>query len=292
MCICKPHLMMMTTHMSTAGSNALSASMRFAVPTVGCPPPKLLEPTRPMVPLPRNHRHCPRNGRVLRPATLDEAHLLSLVLNDSYGDPRSGTGTWSGGATGSAAAPVAHPSQVPRIQMTARRIRAASRRSSALPVEDRKHRESPPGRQSQPRGVRAHGAPLEAGNRCGAGTRWIADHSTADRRSPNLACKMRQRHAARVQTAQRRDPERPHGRDTEILTEPTGICARTPSGLCAFRDFPSGIRALRVYTVVGMCWVEGLTAALGSRRPAAVTGGEPWRTCWFCGPSGGRTGTT
>ena len=215
---------MMTTHMSTLGSNAfraMSVSIRspgFPGLTVGCPPPQLLEPT-----------HCPRTGRVLRPSTLDEASLLSLVFNDAYGTPRSGTGTWSGGATGSAAAPVAHPSQVPRIQMTARRTRAASRRarSPTLPVE-RKHRESPPGRQSQPRGVRAHGAPLEVGNRCGAGTRWIADHSTADRRSPNLACKMRQRHAARVQTAQRRDTHRPHGRDTHRPhgrdTEDTQLC--------------------------------------------------------------------
>ena len=43
--------------------------------------------------------------------------------------------------------------------------------------------------------------------------------------------------------------------------ELAGLRARIPSGLRAFRDFPSGVRALRVYTVVGMCCVEGLTAA-------------------------------
>ena len=96
--------------------------------------------------------------------------------------------------------------------------------------------------------------------------------------SSNLAlddAQMRQRHAARVQTAQRRDPERPHGRDTEEIEIPNGhtaetpntlelagLCARIPSGLRAFRNFPSGIRALRVYTVVGMCCVEGLTACI------------------------------
>ena len=146
---------MITTHVSTPGSNAFrarSVSIRFpGFPdlTVGCPPPQLLEPN-----------HCPRTGRVLRPS-LDEASLL-LSFNDSYGDPRSSTGTWSGGLTGSAAAPVTHPSQVPRIHATARRIRAASRRArSPVRLVERKHRESPPGRQSQPRGVRAHGARSE-----------------------------------------------------------------------------------------------------------------------------------
>ena len=171
-CISTPH-MRMTTHMSTPGPNVLSASMRFAVPTVGCPPPKLLEPIRPMVPLPRNHRHSPRTGCDSPAVHLDEAPLLLLSHNGVYDVPRSGTGTWSGGVTGSIVAPVTHPSQVPRIHVTARRICAASRRarSPALPVEE-KHRESPPGRQSQPRGVRAHGAPLGFGNRYG-GRGWV-----------------------------------------------------------------------------------------------------------------------
>ena len=163
MCISKPHLML-TTHMSTPGSNAFharSVSIRllgFPDLTVGCPPPQLLEPN-----------HCPRTGRVLRPS-LDEASLL-LSFNDSYGDPRSSTGTWPGRVGSSAAALPNFPSQVPRIHATARRICAAIRRarSPALPVEET-HRESPPGRQSQPRGVRAHGALPEVGNRCGAGT--------------------------------------------------------------------------------------------------------------------------
>ena len=186
-CISEPHLM--TTHVSTPGSNAPSVSIRFPDLTVGCPPPQLLEPTQQLVPLPRNQLHCPRTGRVLRPSTLDEACLLSLVLNGAYGDPRSSKGVRSGGTGRSAAALLVHPSRTPQSHVTAHRICAASRRawSSALPVE-RKHRESPPRRQSQPHGVRAHGAPLEVGNRCGAGTRWIADHSTADRRSSNLAC--------------------------------------------------------------------------------------------------------
>ena len=81
---------------------------------------------------------------------------------------------------------------------------------------ERKHCESPPRRRSQPRGVRAHRAPLEAGNRCGAGTGRIADHSVSDHRSSNLACKMRPRHAARV--------TRPSGRDTD------GHPAETPTG--------------------------------------------------------------
>ena len=212
-------------------------SIRPPVLTVGLRPPPLLEPLPQLAPSHGPAAYVLEQSATLRTSTLDEACLLSsLVLNDAYGDPRSGTGTWSGGARSSAAALLAHPSQVPRIQMTARRIRAASRRarSPTLPVE-RKHRESPPGRQSQPRGVRAHGAPLEAGNRCGAGTRWIADHSTADRRSPNLACKMRQRHAARVQTAQRRDPQRPHGRDSEDTLAQLHPWARTsPPTLTTF----------------------------------------------------------
>ena len=168
-CIPKPHVMM-TTHMSTAGSNAPSASMRFAVLTVGCPPPKLLEPTCLMVPLPRNHRHRPRTGRDSPASHLDDAPLLLYSHNDSYGVPRSGTGVRSGWTGRSATALPVCPSRTPRIHATARRTRAASRRSSGLPVET-PHRESPPGRQSQPRGVRAHGALPEAGNRCGAGTR-------------------------------------------------------------------------------------------------------------------------
>ena len=165
-CISEPHLT--TTHMSTPGSNALSVSIRFPRLTVGCPPPQLLEPTQPLVPLLRGQPHCPRTGRVLRPATLDEASSL-LSFNDAYGSPRSGTGTWSGRVGSSAAALPNFPSQVPRIQITARRIRAASRRSPAPPLEG-EHRESPPERQSQPCGVRAHGAPVGVGNRCGAGT--------------------------------------------------------------------------------------------------------------------------
>ena len=62
---------------------------------------------------------------------------------------------------------------------------------------------------------------LESGTGRGAGTGRIADHSVSDRRSPNLACKMRPRHAARVQTAARRDTNghtaerhrRPYGRE-------------------------------------------------------------------------------
>ena len=260
MCISEPHLR--TTHVSTIGSNAASVSTRFPGFTVGCPPPQLLEPTHPMVPLLRDHRHCPRTGRVHRPATLDEASLLSLLHNDAYGDPRSCTGVRSGGTGRSAAALLVHPSRTPRIHDTARRTRAASRRarSSTLPVE-RKHRESPPGRQSQPRGVRAHGHHWRLGTGVGQEPGGLQTIPPWRLRSPNLACKMRQRHAARVQTAQRRDPQRPHGRDT-YTTELAGFCARIPSGLRAFRDFPSGIRALRVYTVVGMCWVEGLTACI------------------------------
>ena len=236
MCISEPHLR--TTHVSTIGSNAASVSTRFPDFTVGCPPPQLLEPT-----------HCPRTGRVLRPSTLDEASVLSLVLNDAYGAPRSGTGTWSGGATGSAAAPVAHPSQVPRIQMTARRTRAASRRarSPTLPVE-RKHRESPPGRQSQPRGVRAHGHHWRLGTGVGQEPGGLQTIPPWRLRSPNLACKMRQRHAARIQTAQRRDPQRPHGRDTERHQHQHPHTTEHED-------------ADRI-TGVGMCCVEGLTAAL------------------------------
>ena len=158
MCISKPH--MMTTHMSTPGSNALSVSIRFPDLTAGYPPTQLLEPT-----------HCPRTGRDSPAIHLDEASLhASLVLKAPAGPVLTSL------ASG------------PR-HVTAHRICAASRRvrSPALPVEE-KHRESPPERQSQPHGVRAHGALPEAGNRCGAGTRWIADHSTADRRSSNLAC--------------------------------------------------------------------------------------------------------
>ena len=100
--------------------------------------------------------------------------------------------------------------------------------------------------------------------------------------APDLACKMRQRHAARVQTAQRRDTHRPHGRETEDIeiinghtaetpntTEslrasvPSGISLRIPSGLRAFWDLPSGLRALRVYMGVGMCCVEGSSARRG-----------------------------
>ena len=228
MYICKPHLMMMTTHMSTAGSNALSASMRFAVPTAGCPPPKLLEPTRLMVPLPRNH-HCPRTGCDSPAIQLVDAPLLYYHSNGSCGVPRSGTGAWSGRLGSSAAALPNFPSQAPRIHATARRTRAASRRSSGLPVET-PHRESPPGRQSQPRGVRAHGALPEAENRCGAGTRWIADHSTVSRRSSNLACTNEATPCGespdgttpRIQTAQRRESERPHGRDTREFQRPPG----------------------------------------------------------------------
>ena len=161
----------MTTHMSTAGSNALSASMRFAVPTVGCPPPKLLEPIRPMVPLHRNHRHSPRTGCDSPAIHLDEAAASLISFNGSCGVPRSGTGVRSGRTGRSATALPVCPSRTPRIHATARRICAAIRRarSPELPVEET-HRESPPGRQSQPRGVRAHGALPESGNRCGAGT--------------------------------------------------------------------------------------------------------------------------
>ena len=204
MCISKPHLMR-TTHMSTPGSNAFRATsvsirlLGFPEPTVGCPPPQLLEPT-----------HRPRTGRDSPAIHLEEASLRVISFNDSYGVPRSGTGVRSGWTGRSAAALPVYPSRTPRIHATARRTCAASRRAHSLTLlVERKHRESPPGRQSQPRGVRAHGAPLEAGNRCGAGTGGIADHSTSDRRSPNLACKMRQRHAARVQ--------RPHGQTPEAI---------------------------------------------------------------------------
>ena len=188
-CISTPH-MRMTTHMSTPGPNVLSASMRFAALTVGCPPPKLLEPIRPMVPLPRNHRHSPRTGCDSPAVHLDDAPLLLYSHNDSYGVPRSGTGVRSGWTGRSAAALPVYPSRTPRIHATARRTCAASRRAHSLTLlVESKHRESPPGRrQSQPRGVRAHGAPLEVRNRCGAGTGWIADHSTPDLRSSNLAC--------------------------------------------------------------------------------------------------------
>ena len=157
MCISKPHLTM-TTHMSTPGSNAPNATsvsirlLGFPDLTVGCPPPQLLEPT-----------HCPRTGRDSPAIHLDEASSL-LSFNDAYGSPRSGTGTWPGRVGSSAAALPNFPSQAPRIHATARRTRAASRRSSGQPVET-PHRESPPGRQSQPRGVRAHGALPETGNR-------------------------------------------------------------------------------------------------------------------------------
>ena len=156
---------MMTTHMSTPGSNAPNATsvsirlLGFPDLTVGCPPPQLLEPT-----------HCPRTGCDSPAIHLEEAPLLYYHSNDVSDVPRSGTGAWSGRLGSSAAALPNFPSQAPRIHATARRTRAASRRSPGLPVET-PHRESPPGRRSQPRGVRAHGALPEAGNRCGAGTR-------------------------------------------------------------------------------------------------------------------------
>ena len=289
-CISTPHLMI-TTHMSTAGSNALSASMRFAVLTVGCPPPKLLEPTRPMVPLPRNHRHRPRKGRVLRPATLEEALLRYYHSNDSYGVPRSSTGAWPGGVGSSAAALLKPPSQVPRIHATARRIRAASRRSSGQPVET-PHRESPPGRQSQPRGVRAHGAPLEVRNRCGAGTR--TDCRPFRPGSPEHQPSVQIEDTPCGESPDGTTPryrgyrvEKPNGHTaaTPNTREPTGFYAPIPSGLRAF-----GI-SLRASVPCGSIWWSGCVAWRG-RRPAADTDGEPWCTCWFCGPSGGRTGTT
>ena len=59
--------------------------------------------------------------------------------------------------------------------------------------------------------------------------------------------------------------EKPNGHTAETPNTRgiTGFHARIPSGLRAFRDFPSGLRALRVYMVVGMCCVEGSSARRG-----------------------------
>ena len=54
-----------------------------------------------------------------------------------------------------------------------------------------------------------------------------------------------------------------HTAETPSTLELAGFYARIPSGLRAFWDFPSGLRALRVYTVVGMCCVEGSSARRG-----------------------------
>ena len=224
MCISTPH-MRMTTHMSTPGPNVLSASMRFAALTVGCPPPKLLEPIRPMVPFPRNHRHSPRTGCDSPAVHLDDAPLLLYSHNDSYGVPRSGTGVRSGWKGRSATALPVYPSRTPRIHATARRTCAASRRAHSLTLlVESKHRESPPGRrQSQPRGVRAHGAPLEVRNRCGAGTRTDCrpfrpgspEHQPSVQIEATPCGESPDGTTPRIQTAQRRESERPHGRDSQ-----------------------------------------------------------------------------
>ena len=54
-----------------------------------------------------------------------------------------------------------------------------------------------------------------------------------------------------------------HTAETPNTRETTDFYARIPSGLRAFRDFPSGLRALRVYMVVGMCCVEGSSTRRG-----------------------------
>ena len=66
--------------------------------------------------------------------------------------------------------------------------------------------------------------------------------------------------------SRRHNAEIPNGHtaETPSTLELAGFYVRTPSGLRAFRELPSGIRALRVYTVVGMCCVEGLTASIAS----------------------------
>ena len=163
--ISEPHFI--PTHVSIPCSNATSPSVSIRSPgfLVHC-----LSRRRSWPPL-MGQLPCPRIVRVLRTSTLVEPHAFChYYSNGAFGVPRSGTGVRSGGDAGSPSAPASHPSRTPRIHDTARRTRAASRRarSSTLPVE-RKHRESPPGRQSQPRGVRAHGHHWRLGTGVGQG---------------------------------------------------------------------------------------------------------------------------
>ena len=84
--------------------------------------------------------HCLSRRRSWLPFSGASCHVLALSAfsghpllmmpafchyysNVAFGDPRSGTGTRSGGDAGSPSALASHPSRVPRIHDTARRIR-------------------------------------------------------------------------------------------------------------------------------------------------------------------------
>ena len=71
------------------------------------------------------------------------------------------------------------------------------------------------------------------------------------------------RHNAETPTGHTAEIPNGHTAETPSTLERTGFYALIPSGLRAFRDYPSGLRALRVHMVVGMCCVEGSSARRG-----------------------------
>ena len=93
---------------------------------------------------------------------------------------------------------------------------------------------------------------------------------------------MRQRHAARVQTAKRRDSQRPHGRDTPT-TPPQHHHQHQHPHTTEHEDSDR-------ITVVGMCCVEGLTASIASEvvvGPPREQAGSPGAPACSAAPPGG-----
>ena len=139
----------------------------------GGPPasPQLLEP--PLTsPRPPSHGAVALSSTLLamRAATLDEACLLSLLLMPC-GRPRSGTRVPRGVSAWCRYRTVHEPTAVHAESSTARRTCAACRRGSKPDITSREEApRSPPKRLSQPCGVRARGALLGIGDRCGAGS--------------------------------------------------------------------------------------------------------------------------
>ena len=151
-----------------------SVSIRFPGFPVGRQPPQLLEPTPQLAPLLRGQLPSSRIVRVLRTSALDEACLHDYYSNGAFGVPRSGTRSVGEGQLRELL-PVPRRARplLCRIQYrTAHSRPPAAVACSPKPPVEREHHESPPGRQSQPRGVRAHGAPLGIGNRHG-GRDWV-----------------------------------------------------------------------------------------------------------------------
>ena len=232
--ISEPHFI--PTHVYLPGSNANSPSVSIRSPglTVHC-----LSRRRNWPPL-VGQLLCPRIVRVLRTATLVEPQAFCHYYpNDAFGDPRSGTGTRSGGDAGSPSAPASHPSRVPRIHDTARRIR--DRLPPRLIARCHQWKEStvkPAGKAiSTPRGEGTRGTTGDREQVWGQRLGRVLITLPWFPLTPNLACTNEETPRGESPEATRPDSRghtarhrRPHGRESEdTLAQDTLAQLNTPA---------------------------------------------------------------